>query len=75
MKVYPEAKLAIGPAIKDGFYYDVDVDTTLSEESLVAIEKEQMKKIVKQGQVFEHEVWSSEQALYFGTKGKSTRLS
>ena len=35
MKVYPEAKLAIGPAIKDGFYYDVDIDTTLSEDSLL----------------------------------------
>ena len=35
MKVYPEAKLAIGPAIKDGFYYDIDINTTLSEDSLL----------------------------------------
>ncbi len=71
MKVYPEAKLAIGPAIKDGFYYDIDIDDTLNEDSLKAIEK-QMKKIVKQGQVFEHEVWSSEKAIEYFTATNQT---
>ena len=74
MKVYPEAKLAIGPAITDGFYYDIDIDSTLSEESLAAIET-QMKKIVKQGQLFEHEVWSSEKALeYFQKTGQKYKI-
>ncbi|OOO00038.1 MAG: threonine--tRNA ligase [Epulopiscium sp. Nele67-Bin004] len=44
--LYPSAKLAIGPAIEDGFYYDFDVETPFTEEDFAAIEKE-MKKIVK----------------------------
>ena len=46
-KLFPEAKLAIGPAIKDGFYYDFDVDKPFGNEDLAAIEKE-MGRIAKQ---------------------------
>ncbi len=46
--LWPEAKLAIGPAIEDGFYYDIDLDYKLSEDDFKAIEKE-MKKIMKAG--------------------------
>ena len=67
MRLYPEASLAIGPPIKDGFYYDIDINTTLNEESLVAIEKE-MKKIVKENQKFEHEEWETPKALEFFAK-------
>lgn len=69
MRLYPEASLAIGPPIKDGFYYDIDINTTLNEESLVAIEKE-MKKIVKENQKFEHEEWETPKALEFFAKAK-----
>ena len=45
-RLYPEARLAIGPAIKEGFYYDIDFgDTVLTDEDLPKIEAE-MKKIV-----------------------------
>ncbi len=47
IRLFPETKLAIGPAIADGFYYDFDRDTAFTEEELVLIEKE-MKKIVKE---------------------------
>ncbi|MCR5399839.1 MAG: threonine--tRNA ligase [Lachnospiraceae bacterium] len=47
-RLYPEAKLAIGPAIDDGFYYDFDVDAPFSREDLDALEAE-MKKIIKEG--------------------------
>ncbi len=47
-ELWPEAKLAIGPAIEDGFYYDIDLDYKLSEDDFRAIEKE-MKKIMKAG--------------------------
>ncbi len=51
--LYPNAKLAIGPAIENGFYYDFDIDgVTLSEENLKDIEKE-MRKIVASGVSFE----------------------
>lgn len=46
-RLYPSAKLAIGPAIDTGFYYDIDYDKSFSEEDLKAIEKE-MENIVKE---------------------------
>ena len=51
--LFPNAKLAIGPAIENGFYYDFDIEgTTLNEENLKDIEKE-MKKLVEQNLTFE----------------------
>ena len=47
MRLWPDAKLAIGPAIKDGFYYDFDLEHRLTSEDLSAIEGE-MRKIVKE---------------------------
>lgn len=44
-RLYPDAKLTIGPAIETGFYYDIDFDKPLSNDDLGAIEKE-MQKIV-----------------------------
>ncbi len=46
-KLYPNTKLAIGPAIKDGFYYDFDFENTFTMEDLEVVESE-MKKIVKE---------------------------
>lgn len=46
-RLYPEAKLAIGPAINDGFYYDFDVENSFSAEDLVKLEDE-MRKIIKE---------------------------
>ncbi len=47
-RLYPDVKLSIGPAIDNGFYYDVDSDEPLTEDDLRKIEAE-MKKIVKEG--------------------------
>lgn len=47
-RLYPEAKLAIGPAIDNGFYYDFDLEKPFTQEELEKIEAE-MKKIVKEG--------------------------
>ncbi|WP_234119132.1 threonine--tRNA ligase [Clostridium hydrogenum] len=46
-RLYPEVKLAIGPAIDDGFYYDFDADFSITEDMFPKIEKE-MNKIIKQ---------------------------
>ena len=46
-RLFPEAKLAIGPAIDGGFYYDFDVEKPFTPEDLAALEAE-MKKIVKE---------------------------
>jgi len=45
-RLWPEAKLAIGPATKDGFYYDIDLDYKLSPDDFGKIEKE-MRRIIK----------------------------
>ncbi len=51
-EMYPEAKFGVGPAIEGGFYYDIDIDTQLSESDLPKIEL-QMKKLVKKAYKFE----------------------
>jgi threonyl-tRNA synthetase len=59
--LYPEAKLAIGPAIDTGFYYDFDLHP-LTREDLDEIEKE-MKKIIKKGDRLEYYTLSREEAI------------
>ena len=51
-RLYPEAKVTIGPSIEEGFYYDFDVEKPFSEEDLAKIEEE-MKKIIKEELVIE----------------------
>lgn len=61
--LYPDAKFWVGPVIDTGFYYDMDLgDKVLTEEDILAIEKE-MKKIAKDGKrIIRHEI-SKEEAL------------
>ena len=67
-------KLAIGPAIDNGFYYDIDMDHQLSHEDLAKIEKE-MKKIVKENLPIERkEVTRSEALDYFKAKGETYKV-
>ena len=61
-RLFPEARLAIGPAIDDGFYYDFDVPEPFSTEDLSRIEKE-MKRVVRQNHRFEREEVSRDEAL------------
>jgi len=61
LKLYPEAKLAIGPAIKDGFYYDIDLPQSISDSDLSKIEKE-MKKFIKEGFAFKKRYISRREA-------------
>lgn len=56
--LFPDAKLGIGPFIKDGFYYDFDVQQPFTPEDLTALEKK-MKQIVKAGQRFSRRVYES----------------
>ena len=61
-RLYPSAKLAIGPAIDNGFYYDFDVDVPFTPEVLEKIEAE-MKKIVKEGLPLERYELDPEDAI------------
>ncbi|MBP5262560.1 MAG: threonine--tRNA ligase [Clostridiales bacterium] len=63
-RLWPETKLAIGPAIDDGFYYDFDKEGGFSNEDLKSIEEE-MKKIVKENLPLERFELSREEALKF----------
>ncbi|MBT7591385.1 MAG: TGS domain-containing protein, partial [Candidatus Scalindua sp.] len=60
--LYPNAKLGIGPSIKDGFYYDFDLETTLSEEDLEKIEAE-MKRIIESDETFDRFEEASDTAI------------
>lgn len=51
-RIYPNAKLAIGPAIDDGFYYDFDFETPITNDDLGKIEDE-MRKIIKEDETLE----------------------
>lgn len=62
--LWPEAKLAIGPAIENGFYYDIDLEHKITEDDLKKIEKE-MKKIMKAGLPLERFELSREEAIKF----------
>ena len=59
--INPEAKLGIGPPIKDGFYYDFDVDKPFTPEDLKALEKE-MERIIRSGQRFVRRVTNDSDA-------------
>ena len=61
-RLYPEMKLAIGPAIDNGFYYDFDTDKPFTPDMLEKIEEE-MKKIIKEDYKIERFVLSKEEAL------------
>ena len=63
-KLYPEAKLGIGPAIRDGFYYDFDIPSGLKDEDLPKIEG-LMNEIIKADYPFIHEEWNSDDAIHF----------
>lgn len=62
LRLFPEAQLDIGPPTRDGFYYDIDLDHSLTAEDLEKIEAE-MKKVIKENQRFERFELSREEAL------------
>ena len=63
-RLWPEAKLAIGPAIDKGFYYDIDMEHTLTPEDLTTIEKE-MSRIVKENLPITKSVMPRQEAIEF----------
>ncbi|MFP6779979.1 MAG: threonine--tRNA ligase [Alphaproteobacteria bacterium] len=60
--LYPEAKLAIGPTIENGFYYDVLFKKPISSEDLPKIEKE-MNKIISNGEIINKNIFSKKDAI------------
>ena len=62
--LWPDVKLAIGPAIENGFYYDFDMDHKISDQDLLKIQKE-MKKIIKANYPLERFELPREEAIKF----------
>lgn len=72
--LFPGVKFAIGPAIDDGFYYDLDSDHVFSQEDFTAIEKE-MSKIAKENIPLVKKVLPRDEALqYFKDKGQDYKV-
>ena len=61
-RLYPNAKLAIGPAIDNGFYYDIDSEISFTPEILEKIEAE-MKKSLKRILILKSSLWSRQKQL------------
>ena len=73
-RLYPDTKLAIGPSIEDGFYYDIDRETPLVAEDLEKIEAE-MKKIVKEDLPIKHYTMPRSEAIaYFKEKDEPYKV-
>ena len=69
-EIFPDARLAIGPAIEDGFYYDFDLPRSLTPEDLPDIEQ-RMRRIIAGKYPFQRDRWAREKALdYFREKGQ-----
>lgn len=73
-RLYPGTRLGIGPAIEDGFYYDMDIPAQIGEEDLKAIEKE-MRRISKENLPVTREVLSRQEAEeLFRERGETYKL-
>ena len=72
--IYPEAKFGVGPAIDNGFYYDIDINSQLSEDELRKIE-EKMLELTKKNDSFQRKELSKQEAVdFFKKKGDNYKL-
>lgn len=73
-ELFPDAKLAIGPAIEEGFYYDFDISRPFTPEDLTSIEKK-MKEIIRRNNPFVRKVVPKEEAIgLFKRTGESYKV-
>lgn len=73
-RLFPEAKVTIGPAIQDGFYYDFDLSRAFTPEDLLAIEKE-MEELIKKNSPFVRKVMSKDEAIrLFESMGETYKV-
>ncbi len=72
-RLWSDAQFSAGPPVEGGFYYDVDLAHRISPDDFPAIEAE-MKKVVKENQVFEREVISREEAMDLARIGRLAAL-
>src|SRR5688572_2875372 len=69
-RLFPDAHLGVGPAIEDGFYYDIEMSRPFTPEDLEAIEKE-MAKVIAADEPFVKKMWSTKEAIeHFAKEGE-----
>ena len=73
-ELYPAAKIAIGPALKDRFYYDIDVDVSINEEELKVIEKKMVEITKKNLQVERMELKRNDALDTFKNMGEDYKV-
>lgn len=72
--LFPGAKFGVGPAIEEGFYYDIDIEHTLTPEDLERIEKK-MAELAKEDKHFDRSVLTRQEALdFWGAKGDQYKI-
>jgi threonyl-tRNA synthetase len=74
LRLWPDAQLAAGPPVENGFYYDMDLKHRISPEDFEKIEAE-MEKVVKENQPFERTTVSRDEALAMAKSGRLAALS
>ncbi len=73
-RLFPDAHLGVGPAIEDGFYYDIELARALTPEDLAAIEAE-MELIIKANEPFVKKMWSTKDAIaHFAAQGEKFKV-
>jgi threonyl-tRNA synthetase len=73
-EIFPEVKFGIGPPIKNGFYYDMQLPRPLTPEDLESIEQN-MRSIIKEGREFKQETWNKDKALeFFGSHHQDFKI-
>lgn len=73
-RLFPQAKIAIGPSIQDGFYYDFDLEKTFTPDDLVAIEKEMGDIIKKDSPFVRKEITRAEAVSIFKKMGEQYKV-
>ena len=74
LRLWPDARLDIGPPTAEGFYYDFDLEHRFSPEDFEAIEAE-MKKVAKENQIFERSTKTREEAkAYYAERGQNFKV-
>ena len=73
-QLWPQTKMAIGPVIDNGFYYDVDLDRTLTDEDLAALEERMLALVAKDYDVIKKKVSWQEARDVFDARGESYKV-
>lgn len=73
-ELYPEAKFGVGPAIETGFYYDIDINSKLTEEDLLKIENKMAEISERKSEFIRHELTKNEAIEFFNRVGDNYKL-